>query len=334
MLYELIKPVLFSLDPERSHHLTFKLFKQFSCLIPTRHYDCPARCFNLDFPNPLGLAAGLDKNGTHLDLLAKLGFGFIEIGTVTPRPQPGNPKPRLFRLKEDEALINRFGFNSLGIDQLISNIQKSNYQGILGINIGKNADTPIELALNDYLIGLEKTYPYASYITVNISSPNTQNLRMLQTENYLSDFLKSLKQKQSQLQIQYQKSVPLLIKIAPDLSEAEIETMADCFLKNKIEGMIATNTLVKKPQNLKSAFKTEIGGLSGHPLFNQSLKTVQGFSKALNYQIPIIAAGGIDSPERAQQMLDAGASLIQIYTGLIYQGPKLISTILKTIQTH
>ncbi len=329
MIYKLIRPLLFSLPPEAAHELTFKLLEKFKYLFPTQHYDLPKpiQCFGLNFPNLLGLAAGLDKNAEYLNLLAKLGFGFIEVGGVTPKPQPGNPKPRIFRLKEDQALINRLGFNNQGVDQLIINIKKSNYSGILGINLGKNATTPIENSLKDYLIGLEKTYPYASFITINISSPNTQNLRELQTEKYLSDLLGPLKQKQQDLKKLHNRYVPLLIKVAPDLSEQDIQIMSDCFLKNKIDGIIATNTLVQKPENLKSVFKDQTGGLSGEPIFEKSLSIVKSFSAILKNQIPIIGVGGINSPERAEKMLEAGASLIQIYTGLIYEGPGLIKKI-------
>ncbi len=356
-LYPLFKKILFLFPPEFSHDLSFKILKilnQFSSL-PWRERQSEGEAKDregekitiagLNFINPIGLAAGLDKNGEYLDILSNsrfgFNFGFIEIGTVTPKAQLGNKKPRLFRLVKDQALINKMGFNNSGIDQLIINLKKSNFYKhklnktnpiILGINIGKNLNTPIDQAISDYLIGLEKAFNYADYITINISSPNTQDLRQLQTENYLDNFLKNLKIKQAELEKKYSKKTPLFIKIAPDLSDQEIKTMSEIFLKNKIEGLIATNTLLNRPPLKTKHTEKLLGGLSGAPIFNQSLKTIQAFNLYLNHQIPMIGVGGIHSPEQAELVLNSGADLIQIYTGLIYEGPGLISNIIQSLR--
>lgn len=328
MCYRLIKPLLFCLEPERAHHVSFAMAKLAKGFIQQRCYDHPLELAGLSLPNPVGLAAGLDKNAEYLDVLSRYGFGFLEVGTVTPRPQGGNPKPRLFRLKEDNALINRMGFNNKGIDCLLENVAKSNYHGVLGVNIGKNFDTPLDKAIDDYLIGLEKAYSAASYITVNISSPNTKGLRDLQGEQYLSELLLAIKQKQQCLSLSEQTHKPIFIKVAPDLDLVEIEMMADCFVKHQIEGVIATNTLVARPE-LKSKYKNEKGGLSGRPIHGRSIEVIQQFSKCLGSQIPIIGVGGIDSGESAQGTFDAGADAVQVYTGLLYQGPGLVGRIFK-----
>jgi dihydroorotate dehydrogenase len=278
----------------------------------------------LDFPNPIGLAAGLDKNAQYIDSLATLGCGFIEVGTVTPRSQPGNPQPRLFRLPAAQALINRMGFNNDGVDNLLANVNKAHFKGILGINIGKNFDTPLPQALDDYLICLNKIYAYADYVTVNISSPNTPGLRQLQQAQELARLLNGLKQAQRQLAQQHEKYVPLVIKIAPDLSTTELTTLAEQLLEHQIEGVIATNTTLSRSGVEKLPHANETGGLSGSPLSARATEVVAQLHQLLGEQIPIIAAGGVMSVADAQAKWQAGARLIQIYTGLIYRGPILI----------
>jgi dihydroorotate dehydrogenase len=285
----------------------------------------------LNFKNPLGLAAGLDKNGDYIDALAALGFGFVEIGTVTPRPQPGNPKPRLFRVPEHQAIINRMGFNNLGVDHLIAQVKKCQYQGILGINIGKNFDTPIEAATEDYLIGLRKSYDVASYITINISSPNTKNLRQLQQGDEIKKLLSALKEEQLSLQKQYDKYVPLVVKIAPDLSDDEIAHIGGLLLEFAIDGVIATNTTIDREMIKNHPLANEAGGLSGAPVKEKSTYVVTQLAQVLNGKLPIIAAGGILTAADAQEKLAAGASLVQIYSGLIYQGQQLIADILESL---
>ena len=270
----------------------------------------------IEFPNPVGLAAGLDKNGAYIDALAAMGFGFIEIGTITPRPQAGNPQPRLFRIPEAKAIINRMGFNNDGVDQLIENVKSSKFKGILGINIGKNADTPVENAVDDYLICLEKVYHYASYITVNISSPNTKNLRSLQSGDALTELLETLKQRQLELAEQYHHYVPLVLKVAPDLTEEDIEFIANQLLQFKIDGLIVTNTTLSRVGVESLPYGNEAGGLSGAPVFEKSTECLRQFAKRLNGQIPLIGVGGITQGEHALAKKDAGASLVQIYSGL------------------
>jgi dihydroorotate dehydrogenase len=285
----------------------------------------------LDFKNPVGLAAGLDKNGDYITALDALGFGFLEIGTATPRPQPGNPKPRLFRLPEHEAIINRMGFNNLGIDHLLTQTQESGYSGILGINIGKNFDTPIENATADYLIGLRKAYSSASYITINISSPNTKNLRQLQQGDELKVLIATLKNEQLILQEEQGFYVPLAVKIAPDLSDEEISHIAKLLLEFEIDGVIATNTTISRDLIAGHPFANEAGGLSGAPVKNQATHVVRVLASELNSQVAIIAAGGILSATDAQEKLAAGASLVQVYSGLIYRGPQLIADIVNAL---
>jgi dihydroorotate dehydrogenase len=278
----------------------------------------------LDFPNRIGLAAGLDKNGTAIDGLSHLGFGFLEVGTVTPRPQPGNPKPRLFRLPEQEAIINRMGFNNAGVDALVQNVARARYRGILGINIGKNFDTPIERAVDDYLICLDKAYPVANYITVNISSPNTKNLRQLQGVSELDGLLGPLKIRQTELADRHGKYVPLALKIAPDLDANQLINIADALRRHRIDAVIATNTTLGREGVETSPLATEAGGLSGSPLFEKSTELIRGLAQALAGELPIIAAGGITSGQRAHAKLEAGAKLVQLYSGLIYRGPTLV----------
>lgn len=331
-LYPLLRPLLFALDAETAHEVTLKLLNaayitSLSKLLYPTAKDNPINVMGLNFKNSVGLAAGLDKNGDYIDALAALGFGFIEIGTVTPRPQPGNPKPRLFRLPEQLAIINRMGFNNLGIDHLLAQVKKSRYQGILGVNIGKNFDTPIEHAVDDYLIGLRKAYPVASYITINISSPNTQNLRQLQQGDESRKLIAALKEEQLKLQQEHGKYVPLALKIAPDLTPEDISRIAKLLLEFGIDGVIATNTTIARDMIANHPLANETGGLSGSPVKDKATAVVKGLSAELQGKIPIIAVGGILSADDAQEKFAAGASLVQIYSGLIYQGPELIREI-------
>jgi len=335
-LYPLIRPLLFSLDPETAHEVTLKLLNAayisgLSKMAYPKIDHKPVKVMGLDFKNPVGLAAGLDKNGDYINALAALGFGFVEIGTVTPRPQPGNPKPRLFRLPEHQAIINRMGFNNLGIDHLLDQVKQSRYSGILGINIGKNFDTPIENAADDYLIGLRKAYISASYITINISSPNTKNLRQLQQGDEIKALISSLKEEQLKLQREHGKYVPLVLKIAPDLTDDEITHIARLLLEFEIDGVIATNTTIARDMIANHPLANEAGGLSGAPVKEKSTWVVRGLAAELNGRIPVIAAGGILSAEDAKEKLAAGASLVQIYSGLIYRGPQLIADIVKSL---
>jgi dihydroorotate dehydrogenase len=285
----------------------------------------------IEFPNSVGLAAGLDKNGVVIDGMAALGFGFIEIGTVTPRPQPGNPKPRLFRVKEAQGIINRFGFNNLGVGQLIRNVQAAKYRGVLGINIGKNFDTPNEGAVDDYLIGLRKVYPYASYIAVNISSPNTKNLRQLQEKEALDVLLSTLKAEQKILADQYGKYVPIALKIAPDLDAQQIIEIADLLKKHAFDGVIATNTTLDRDAVKGLPNAAETGGLSGAPVRQKSTQVIQQLSQQLAGELPIIGVGGILSGADAVEKIAAGASLVQLYSGLIYRGPQLIHDVCRSL---
>lgn len=285
----------------------------------------------LTFKNPVGLAAGLDKNGECIDAFGAMGFGFVEVGTVTPRPQAGNDKPRLFRLVEAEGIINRMGFNNLGVDNLIENVKRSNYDGILGINIGKNKDTPIEKGAEDYLICMEKVYQYAGYIAVNISSPNTPGLRSLQYGEALDELLAELKTKQAELEQKHGKYVPLALKIAPDLSDDEISQICESLIKNKIDGVIATNTTLDRSivEGMKHA--DEAGGLSGRPVQSRSTEVVRKLHEELGDKLPIIGVGGVDSYVAAKEKMMAGAKLVQVYSGFIYKGPSLVSDIVKNL---
>ncbi len=335
-LYPLLRPFLFSLDPETAHEVTLKLlnFSQSSGLNKYLYpplEDKPVNVMGLNFKNPVGLAAGMDKNGDYITALNALGFGFLEIGTVTPRPQPGNPKPRLFRLPEHQAIINRMGFNNLGIDHLLAQTQHSAYDGILGINIGKNFDTPIENATEDYLIGLRKAYASASYITINISSPNTKNLRQLQQGDSVASLIATLKEEQLKLQREQGFYVPLAVKIAPDLSDEEISHIAKLLLRFEIDGVIATNTTIARDLIAGHPLANEAGGLSGAPVKNQATHVVRGLASELNGKVAIIAAGGILCAADAKEKLTAGASLVQVYSGLIYRGPQLIEDIIKSL---
>lgn len=332
MFYPAIRKVFFQFDAETIHELTIKGLKStgsspLNVFYKQRVTNKPVTVMGIEFPNPLGLAAGLDKNGECIDAFAAMGFGFIEVGTVTPRPQPGNDKPRIFRLPEANAIINRMGFNNKGVDYLVSQVRAAKFKGVLGINIGKNKDTPEENAKDDYLHCMRKVYDFATYITVNISSPNTPGLRSLQYGDALNNLLSALKKEQQALAKQYDKYVPIAVKIAPDLSEEEVNSIAQCLLENEIDGVIATNTTLSREgvENLEHG--NEQGGLSGAPVKDKSTTVIKLLAKALDNKLPIIGVGGISTSADAKEKIAAGASLIQIYTGFIYQGPPLIKSI-------
>ncbi|MGZ8271959.1 MAG: quinone-dependent dihydroorotate dehydrogenase [Methylophilus sp.] len=335
-LYPFVKPFLFLLDAEKVHDLTLKSLSTSEKAGLLKLCPSPPKCasrnvMGITFPNPVGLAAGLDKNAAVIDGMAALGFGFIEVGTVTPRPQPGNPKPRLFRVPEAKGIINRFGFNNLGVNNLVENVKAAKYKGVLGINIGKNFDTPNERAVDDYLHCMQKVYAYASYITVNISSPNTKNLRALQEKEALSGLLGALKIEQTKLADIHGKYVPITLKIAPDLVQEQVIEIADLLMQHQIDGVIATNTTLSREVVKGMPNTEETGGLSGAPVKTQSTIVIQQLSQRLKGALPIIGVGGILSGADAQEKMDAGASLVQIYSGLIYQGPKLIHDICKSL---
>lgn len=329
MIYSLVRPLLFCLDPETAHRLTLGGLRSLGRLglIPAAA-PAPAECertvMGIRFPNPVGLAAGLDKNGEYIDALARLGFGFIEIGTVTPRPQPGNPRPRVFRLPAAQAVINRLGFNNLGVDRLVENVKRARYRGVLGINIGKNFDTPLEHAADDYVACLRKVYPVAGYVTVNISSPNTQDLRRLQGAAELDALLSTLKAEQRALAGRHGRAVPLAVKIAPDLDRAQIEAIAASLRKHAVDAVIATNTTVEREVVAGLPHGREAGGLSGAPLAARATSVVRELAQALGGTLPVIGAGGIMNGAGAREKIAVGASLVQLYTGLIYRGPALI----------
>lgn len=331
-MYSFLRPFLFKTDPEKAHHFTLAALGaayRLGLLPKVNNQTRPTRLMGLDLPNPVGLAAGMDKNGEYIDALSTLGFGFIEVGTVTPRPQSGNPQPRLFRLPEHEAVINRMGFNNHGIDAMVKNIQNSRYNGVLGINIGKNADTPIEKAADDYLICLEKAYAYAGYITVNISSPNTKNLRDLQGGDELSRLLYTLKNKQSRLAAVHNRYVPLAVKIAPDLSEAQIADIAHIAEQTEIDGIIATNTTIDKTALGSHALADEQGGLSGRPVREKSNLVLSQLVRHLDGKLPVIGVGGILSGEDAAEKMHLGAAAVQLYSGMVFRGPDLVRDCLK-----
>ena len=331
-MYALLRPLLFRLDAEQAHHFTLDGLARayrLGLLQKAAHHTCPATLMGLSLPNPVGLAAGLDKNGQYIDALAALGFGFIEIGTVTPKAQAGNPKPRLFRVPEHQAVINRMGFNNDGIDAMIQNIEKSRFNGILGINIGKNATTPIENAADDYLICLEKAYTHAGYITVNISSPNTQNLRALQGSDELSALLSALKNKQAHLAAAHGRYVPLAVKIAPDLNEQQVADIAHAAMQTEIDGIIATNTTIDKSALGHHPLAGEQGGLSGAPVREASNRVLKQLLAELEGRLPVIGVGGILSGADAAAKLHMGAAAVQVYSGLIYRGPALVKECLR-----
>ena len=333
-MYSLVRKFIFSMQPESAHEFTIKALKMAGKLpfpiFPTP--DNPVEVMGLKFKNPIGLAAGADKNGEAIDGFGKLGFGFIEVGTVTPLAQDGNPKPRQFRILEAEGIINRNGFNNLGVDVLVENVKRAKYDGILGINIGKNAVTPIENALDDYQICLRKVYEYAGYITVNISSPNTKNLRSLQYGEALDELLSGLKAEQARLSQKFQQYKPLVLKIAPDLTEEEIASVADSLIRHRIDGVIAGNTTLSRETVAGLINAEQVGGLSGKPLNALSTKLIMQLAKELNGALPIIGSGGIHSLASGQEKIDAGAKLLQVYSGLVYEGPGLIQTLAKHIR--
>ena len=328
-MYTLARELLFSLSPETSHDLSIDLIgaggrlglNGLLCKAPA---SLPVRVMGLDFPNPVGLAAGLDKNGDAIDGFAQLGFGFVEIGTVTPRPQPGNPKPRLFRLPEAEAIINRMGFNNQGVEHLLARVKAAKFKGVLGINIGKNFDTPVERAVDDYLLCLDKVYAHASYVTVNVSSPNTPGLRSLQFGDSLKQLLEALRQRQEDLAAEHGKRVPLAIKIAPDMSDEETAQVAAALIESGMDAVIATNTTLGREGVTGLKHGDEAGGLSGAPVRDKSTHTVKVLASELGGRLPIIAVGGITEGKHAAEKIAAGASLVQIYSGFIYKGPALI----------
>ncbi len=327
-MYQFFKKILFMLSAETAHELTIDAFAAVTNLslsgaIPGPKKQKPVNVFGIEFPNAVGLAAGLDKNGDAIDALGAFGFGFVEVGTVTPKPQPGNPQPRLFRIPEKEAIINRMGFNNKGVDYLVERVKKSNYSGVIGINIGKNKDTPEEEAVNDYLICLEKVYPVADYIAVNLSSPNTPGLRNLQFGENLAKLISALKARQQELDESH-KHTPILIKIAPDLTDEEVKSLAATFNELKVEGVIATNTTVSRDAVEGCVHAEETGGLSGSPVRDQSNHILKLFREQLDDSIPLIGVGGVMSEHDAEEKLKMGADLVQVYTGFIYQGPGLI----------
>lgn len=332
MLYPLLRPILFSLNPETAHRITLKVIKHAYQLkmLQNQTIDCKKRnIMGLNFPNPVGLAAGMDKNGEYINALAALGFGFIEIGTVTPRPQPGNRKPRIFRITQANAIINRLGFNNYGVDKVVQNVKEENYKGILGINIGKNFDTPMEKACDDYLECLRKVYDCASYIVINISSPNTPNLRKLQNYDEFDRLLNTLKSEQNRLADCYGKYTPLVVKIAPDLEPKQIRSIANLLIKHEIDGVIATNTSLLRNNVEHLPYSNETGGLSGAPITKLATKVIYQLHDILQGAVPIIGVGGIMCSSDLQEKIDAGANLVQIYTGLIYQGPELVNEIVR-----
>jgi len=332
LLYALARPLLFSLDPETAHNVTLPALRRAAAMGLTgfvkKPKPDPRTVMGITFPNPVGLAAGLDKDGAYIDGLAALGFGSIEIGTVTPRAQPGNPRPRMFRLPAAQGIINRMGFNNGGVDAFIANVQSSRFyqerQGVLGLNIGKNADTPIEQAADDYVACLRKVYPYASYVTVNISSPNTKNLRQLQGASELDALLSQLKEEQSRLADKYGHYVPLALKIAPDVDGDQIRNIGGALVRHGIDGVIATNTTLNRRDVEGMRHANQQGGLSGAPVFDLSNIVIRALKAEVGDAVPIIGVGGILSGRDARAKIDAGAKLVQLYSGLIYRGPALV----------
>lgn len=335
-VYSLARTLLFQLDPERAHGLALTMLDwidrlKLHKLLGDKTIRLPATVMGIDFPNPVGLAAGLDKNGEHIDSLVACGFGFIEIGTVTPRPQPGNDKPRLFRLVDDEAIINRMGFNNKGVEHLLQQVRQSRCDCVLGINIGKNKDTPLEDATDDYQQALALVYQYADYVTINISSPNTPGLRALQHGDELHKLLTQLKHDQKALADKHGSYVPLVVKIAPDLTNSEIESLAKTFIQLKIDGVIATNTTSSREGLTDQKQATEQGGLSGKPLTEKADEVLASLITALGGEIPVIAAGGVMNATDACRKIELGAALVQVYTGFIYHGPALVAESIQQI---
>ena len=335
-IYALTRPFLFALDAEAAHDAGLRAMELayrtgLNPLLASKPKPLPTPAFGIEFPNPVGLAAGLDKNAEYVDALASLGFGFIEVGTVTPKPQPGNAKPRMFRLPEHQAVINRLGFNNQGVETLLRNLDATRYRGVLGINIGKNKDTPNERAVDDYLIGLRAVYERASYITVNISSPNTQGLRDLQEEETLRRFIGTLREEQDKLGSNGRRK-PMLLKIAPDLGETEMDAIAEVLLASGIDGLICTNTTIDRSAVAGHRYGNETGGLSGAPVFAKSTAVLAGMARRTSGKLPIIGVGGILGGADAQAKVAAGATLVQFYTGMIYRGPDLIGESVEAIR--
>ena len=337
LFYPLARAALFRLEAEDAHALTLKTLRAMTTLraaglINGRIADDPRMVMGLRFPNPVGLAAGADKNGECIDGFGALGFGFLELGGITPRPQPGNPKPRLFRLPEARAIINRLGFNNLGVDVLVENLRRRQYRGVVGVNLGKNLDTPLEKAADDYAICYAKVYPHTDFATVNISSPNTKNLRQLQGEDELGPILARIKNEQARLADQHGKLVPVAVKIAPDLSDEEIESIARLLVQHRIDAVIATNTTVSRAAVQGIAHAQETGGLSGAPVFEASNRVIRQLTRHLDGALPIIGVGGIMSGADARAKIEAGASLVQFYSGLIYRGPALVAEVAQALR--
>ena len=337
-MYSLLRKALFITDPETAHGLALEGLKLGHGVGATgllcRTIRQPVKVMGLEFPNPVGMAAGMDKNGDYIDALGSVGFGFIEIGTVTPRPQAGNPKPRIFRIEQANAMINRLGFNNKGVDYLVRQVQKHSYKGILGINIGKNFDTPNERAADDYLICLEKVYPHADYITVNISSPNTKGLRDLQGEGQLDKLLGALNNKRLELTGEYQKRVPLVVKVAPDLEDDQIPGIAEAVVQSEFDGLIATNTTISREAVKGMRHADETGGLSGAPVKDRADHVLAAFRAALPDGVTLIGTGGITRGEDAAEKVRLGADLVQFYTGFVYKGPDLVVDCLKAIEAQ
>ncbi len=337
MYYKLLRSALFQLDPEFAHNVSLDWMSALHRLhlldlAVKKVSDLPVQVMGLSFPNPVGLAAGLDKNGDHIDALGAFGFGFLELGTVTPRPQPGNPKPRLFRLREHEAIINRMGFNNLGVDHLLQQVKKAKFRGPIGLNIGKNFDTSVEQADEDYLKGLRKVYPHASYVTVNVSSPNTPGLRSLQFGDALNRLLEAIACEREVLSTQQGRRVPIAVKIAPDMNDEDLVMVASALKAQGMDGVIATNTTLDRTAVQSSRYAHEAGGLSGRPLTQRATEVVAALYAELGEQLPIIGVGGIFSAQDALDKVRAGAKLVQIYSGFIYQGPALIGEIVEALR--
>ena len=331
MLYPIARPLLFAVDAELAHEISLEMLEQFQCLIPQTQIVKPVEVMGLTFPNPVGLAAGLDKNAEFLGGLSRLGFGFIEVGTVTPLGQPGNPKPRLFRLPRQKSIINRMGFNNQGLERMIERVENLEHDYVLGINIGKNLSTSVENALSDYQTGMQKVYPHADYICINVSSPNTPGLRDLQGEDALEHLLKGLDETRKVLEDQHQYSKPVALKIAPDLNENTIPAICDLLQKYRVDSLIATNTTIDRLSVANNRLSSEAGGLSGEALCDKSRRILELFYTELKDDIPIVSVGGIATAAEAKLRLDLGAKLVQIYSALIYQGPGLVKTILQSL---
>ena len=334
-MYSLLRKALFLTDPETAHGLALEGLRLGHGLGAT-HLLCkaqslPTTVMGLQFPNPVGMAAGMDKNGDYIDALGDIGFGFIEVGTVTPRPQPGNPKPRIFRLEKANAMINRLGFNNKGVDHLVRQVKKHRFSGVLGINIGKNFDTPNEKAADDYITCLEKVYPHADYITINISSPNTSGLRDLQEADQLDSLLAALNTRRLELADEFQKRVPLVVKVAPDIEDEQVSGMAEVVVRNQFDGLIATNTTISREAVKGMRHAEEQGGLSGAPVKDRSNQVLAAFRAALPAEIALIGTGGITCGKDAAEKMELGASLVQFYTGFVYKGPELVGNCLKAI---